>query len=63
MTDRRWADATYIEPSNGQTVEKIIRHKERPECGTAAHGWSELLLNCALDLEKATALGQVQRFK
>lgn len=50
MTDPTMADATYIEPINWQTVEKIIE-KERPDALLPTMG-GQTALNCALDLEK-----------
>ena len=37
MTDPEMADATYIEPINWRTIERIIE-KERPERAAADHG-------------------------
>lgn len=48
MTDPATADATYIEPINWQTVEKIIA-KEKPDAILATMG-GQTALNCALDL-------------
>ncbi len=48
MTDPAMADATYIEPINWQTVEKIIE-KERPDAVLPTMG-GQTALNCALDL-------------
>jgi carbamoyl-phosphate synthase large subunit len=50
MTDPEMADATYIEPINWQTVEKIIE-KERPDAILPTMG-GQTGLNCALDLAK-----------
>ncbi|NWG88163.1 MAG: carbamoyl-phosphate synthase large subunit, partial [Hydrogenophilaceae bacterium] len=50
MTDPGMADATYIEPINWQTVEKIIE-KERPDALLPTMG-GQTALNCALDLAK-----------
>jgi carbamoyl-phosphate synthase large subunit len=50
MTDPEMADATYIEPINWQTVEKIIE-KERPDAVLPTMG-GQTALNCALDLAK-----------
>ena len=50
MTDPEMADATYIEPINWQTVEKIIE-KERPDALLPTMG-GQTALNCALDLAK-----------
>ena len=48
MTDPSMADATYIEPINWKTVEKIIE-KERPDAVLPTMG-GQTALNCALDL-------------
>ncbi|MFT5083358.1 MAG: carbamoyl-phosphate synthase large subunit, partial [Lentisphaeria bacterium] len=48
MTDPAMADATYIEPIDWQTVEKIIG-KERPDALLPTMG-GQTALNCALDL-------------
>ena len=48
MTDPSMADATYIEPINWQTVEKIIE-KERPDAVLPTMG-GQTALNCALAL-------------
>ncbi|HEY5738217.1 MAG TPA: carbamoyl phosphate synthase large subunit, partial [Gammaproteobacteria bacterium] len=48
MTDPEMADATYIEPINWQTVEKIIE-AERPDALLPTMG-GQTALNCALDL-------------
>ncbi len=50
MTDPEMADATYIEPINWQTVERII-DKERPDAILPTMG-GQTGLNCALDLAK-----------
>jgi carbamoyl-phosphate synthase large subunit len=50
MTDPEMADATYIEPINWQTVEKIIE-KERPDALLPTMG-GQTALNCALDLAR-----------
>ncbi|MBR9871550.1 MAG: carbamoyl phosphate synthase large subunit, partial [Gammaproteobacteria bacterium] len=50
MTDPVMADATYIEPINWKTVEKIIE-KEKPDALLPTMG-GQTALNCALDLEK-----------
>lgn len=50
MTDPDMADATYIEPIQWQTVEKIIA-KERPDAVLPTMG-GQTALNCALDLAK-----------
>ena len=48
MTDPTMADATYIEPINWQTLEKII-DKERPDAILPTMG-GQTALNTALDL-------------
>jgi len=50
MTDPETADATYIEPINWQTVERIIQ-KERPHAILPTMG-GQTGLNCALDLAR-----------
>jgi carbamoyl-phosphate synthase large subunit len=50
MTDPEMADATYIEPINWQTVERIV-DKELPEAILPTMG-GQTALNCALDLAK-----------
>ncbi len=50
MTDPVMADATYIEPIEWQTVEKIIE-QERPDAVLPTMG-GQTALNCALDLER-----------
>jgi len=50
MTDPNMADATYIEPVNWRTIEKIIE-KERPDAILPTMG-GQTALNCALDLDK-----------
>ncbi len=50
MTDPGMADATYIEPVEWRTVEKIIE-KERPDAILPTMG-GQTALNCALDLDK-----------
>ncbi|MDO4435055.1 MAG: carbamoyl-phosphate synthase large subunit [Cardiobacteriaceae bacterium] len=50
MTDPNMADATYIEPIQWQTVEKIIE-KEKPDAILPTMG-GQTALNCALDLAK-----------
>jgi carbamoyl-phosphate synthase large subunit len=56
MTDPEMADATYIEPVNWQTVEKIIE-KERPDAILPTMG-GQTALNCALDLDSPRCAGQ-----
>ncbi len=50
MTDPEMAHATYIEPINWQTVERIIE-RERPDAILPTMG-GQTALNCALDLAK-----------
>jgi len=50
MTDPSMADATYIEPVEWRTVERIIE-KERPDVVLPTMG-GQTALNCALDLAK-----------
>ncbi|MEX2366629.1 MAG: carbamoyl phosphate synthase large subunit, partial [Pseudohongiellaceae bacterium] len=50
MTDPSMADATYIEPVEWRTVERIIA-KERPDVVLPTMG-GQTALNCALDLAK-----------
>lgn len=50
MTDPEMADATYIEPVNWQTVERIIE-KEKPDALLPTMG-GQTALNCALDLDR-----------
>lgn len=54
MTDPSMADATYIEPVEWQTVEKIIE-KERPDVILPTMG-GQTALNCALDLAREGVL-------
>jgi len=54
MTDPGFADATYIEPINWQTVEKIIEI-EKPDALLPTMG-GQTALNCALDLERKGVL-------
>ncbi len=54
MTDPEMADATYIEPVNWQTVERIIE-KERPDAVLPTMG-GQTALNCALDLAREKVL-------
>ncbi|NKB38324.1 MAG: carbamoyl-phosphate synthase large subunit [Gammaproteobacteria bacterium] len=54
MTDPEMADATYIEPVNWQTVERIIE-KERPDAILPTMG-GQTALNCALDLARENVL-------
>ena len=49
MTDPKMADATYIEPIEWRTVEKIIE-KEKPDALLPTMG-GQTALNCALDLD------------
>lgn len=50
MTDPKMADATYIEPIEWRTIEKIIE-KEKPDALLPTMG-GQTALNCALDLER-----------
>ncbi len=54
MTDPEMADATYIEPVNWQTVERIIE-KEKPDALLPTMG-GQTALNCALDLDREGVL-------
>jgi len=54
MTDPEMADATYIEPINWQTLERIIE-KERPDALLPTMG-GQTALNCALDLAREGVL-------
>lgn len=56
MTDPAMADATYIEPINWKTVEKIIE-KERPDAVLPTMG-GQTALNCALDLDREGVLAK-----
>jgi len=56
MTDPGMADATYIEPVNWRTVEKIIA-KERPDAILPTMG-GQTALNCALDLDRHGVLAK-----
>ncbi len=56
MTDPEMAHATYIEPINWQTVERIIA-RERPDAILPTMG-GQTALNCALDLAKHGVLDQ-----
>jgi len=50
MTDPKMADATYIEPIEWRTLERIIE-KEKPDALLPTMG-GQTALNCALDLER-----------
>jgi len=50
MTDPKMADATYIEPIEWKTVEKIIE-KEKPDALLPTMG-GQTALNCSLDLDR-----------
>ena len=50
MTDPKMADATYIEPIEWKTLEKIIE-KEKPSALLPTMG-GQTALNCALDLDR-----------
>ncbi len=54
MTDPGFADATYIEPIEWQTVAQIIK-KERPDVLLPTMG-GQTALNCALDLDREGVL-------
>ncbi|HEX9810685.1 MAG TPA: carbamoyl-phosphate synthase large subunit [Burkholderiales bacterium] len=54
MTDPEMADATYIEPIDWQTLEKIIE-RERPDAVLPTMG-GQTGLNCALDLAREGVL-------
>ncbi|MCG6862826.1 MAG: carbamoyl-phosphate synthase large subunit [Chromatiaceae bacterium] len=56
MTDPEMADATYIEPINWQTLERIIE-KERPDALLPTMG-GQTALNTALDLVREGVLEQ-----
>ncbi len=57
MTDPGMADATYVEPVEWRTVEKIIE-KERPDAILPTMG-GQTGLNCALDLDR---LGILEKY-
>jgi len=56
MTDPKMADATYIEPIEWKTIEKIIE-KEKPNALLPTMG-GQTALNCALDLERHGVLAK-----
>lgn len=56
MTDPKMADATYIEPIEWKTIEKIIE-KEKPDALLPTMG-GQTALNCALDLERHGVLAK-----
>ena len=56
MTDPKMADATYIEPIEWRTLEKIIE-KEKPDALLPTMG-GQVALNCALDLERHGVLAK-----
>ena len=56
MTDPKMADATYIEPIEWKTLEKIIE-KEKPDALLPTMG-GQTALNCALDLERHGVLAK-----
>jgi len=56
MTDPKMADATYIEPIEWRTLEKIIE-KEKPDALLPTIG-GQTALNCALDLERHGVLAK-----
>ena len=56
MTDPGMADATYVEPINAETLEKIIA-RERPDAVLPTMG-GQTALNAALELERSGALAR-----
>ncbi|WP_297475661.1 carbamoyl-phosphate synthase large subunit [Ferrovum sp.] len=56
MTDPGMADATYIEPVNWKTLERIIE-RERPDAVLPTMG-GQTALNCALDLAREGVLAR-----
>lgn len=58
MTDPGFADSTYIEPIDSQTVARIIE-KERPDAILPTMG-GQTALNCALDLNR---LGVLDKYR
>src|SRR4051794_21623260 len=58
MTDPEWADATYLEPLDAETVAEIIS-RERPEALLPTLG-GQTGLNLALELSEAGLLGDVE---
>jgi carbamoyl-phosphate synthase large subunit len=56
MTDPGMADATYVEPINAETIEKIIA-RERPDAVLPTMG-GQTALNAALELERSGALAR-----
>ncbi|MBW8066151.1 MAG: carbamoyl-phosphate synthase large subunit, partial [Ferrovum sp.] len=56
MTDPGMADATYIEPVNWKTLERIIE-RERPDALLPTMG-GQTALNCALDLAREGVLAR-----
>ena len=58
MTDPEVADATYIEPVDWQTLEKIIE-KEKPDAILPTMG-GQTGLNVSLDLAKKEFLRNIQ---
>jgi len=56
MTDPDYADATYIEPIQWETVARIIE-KEKPDALLPTMG-GQTALNCALDLDKHGVLAK-----
>jgi len=56
MTDPKMSDATYIEPIEWRTIEKIIE-KEKPDALLPTMG-GQTALNCALDLERHGVLAK-----
>ncbi|MHB1585890.1 MAG: carbamoyl-phosphate synthase large subunit [Acidiferrobacteraceae bacterium] len=56
MTDPELADATYIEPINWETIERIIA-REHPDALLPTMG-GQTALNCALDLDREGVLAR-----
>src|SRR5689334_11484112 len=54
MTDPEWADATYLEPLDAETLEEVIR-RERPDALLATLG-GQTALNLATELDGAGVL-------
>ena len=56
MTDPEWADATYLEPLDADTVAEVIE-REKPDAILPTMG-GQTALNCALDLHKHGVLAK-----
>src|SRR5918992_4139237 len=56
MTDPEWADATYLEPLDAETVAEVIAH-ERPDALLPTLG-GQTALNLAVELHEAGALAE-----